>query len=1609
MFLILWGGYGMKNFKASHVSSNASDSKTMQSTRSASSYKGVGALVAVLAAIALVFAAAMPASAYANPLTDAWNGFVSFISGDPQSQEVDSQAEDKDLNAERVADTSTTHSYTLGNNDSTQYNGRVWVDKSVSKEDSVSFGDGLDVANNSDFLVTYSALATSTAVQGGAPVDVVFVLDLSASMCWGVNSNLVDNKENSRIKAMVDALNTNIAALAASNQENRIGVAVFNGTGNVLMPLTAVKDFSDKVTDGQYFTLQSFSGAEGAEDGQATVLCNMNGEPANTAGGTNIQAGLYQGMKLLANEQNTTYTDSNGTQVTRIPNVVVMSDGAPTTFASAGDSSYQTGNSHEWTYPEGPITNKTNIGDTTDKVTVQSGSWWNDLGDGETVTQIGGGDNYRAHSADGFMALATASYMKNAISANYYGDGWGTSAENTANVYTIGFSTDIQTDSMSTMANVVLNPGQNLNESLATVDNDSPCDREFATLWQAYQDYIDDQDATVNGHIGTVGNSNKVPTDGFNGWDPNTADENNSGWNDGWDWNDMHLREYIVQHPTGDAAAYDPKSFDYPTQYFAASDSQGLIDAFEQIAGLITDQAKAPTEVTGNPVSDGYITYTDTTGQYMEIKDVTTMIYQGEKLENPAKGTDAEGNATYTFTHEFTNPAYPGQTHNTSEIQITVKNNGDHTQTVEVKIPASAIPLRTNNVTLDGSGNPTSNEPSDTMPMRLCYEVGLEEDVNGAALAGVDETYLSSNIENGVVSFYSNKYQKDSTEADEGVGATVTFEPSPDNPFYFVQEDTPLWIADSQNENGTLVGGKVAKGDFDPSATYYVPVTYYNGTSKIETYVARSGETLRGFVDSDANGLYIKAGSPRIGNLQDVTASKQNNETVTYGNYREPTFVYDGNQADPQQGHFLVLLGNNGKLSVPVSNLTIAKKVTADEGLTVPAGKAFTFQLTIPSKANAEGVLAVLHTEGADDQDVTLQFDESGVAKIANADGTTGDIQLEANQSLEVKGVGTTAYTVVEENATNNSGFSLTNVEGAQGDNAQNSVENATASGTVQAGGSTVTFTNNYSVTPTTTTDLNIDLGGTKTITNRDFQPGDAFSFTIEAAQATPNAPLPYDADGDGSADTTVTINPTSGNSASFSFGKITFDKPGEYRYTIREVDYDTDNNDATVNPGGIDYDAAIYRVNIVIVDNGDGTLRLATTDEIKNTETQGDLQYTSNPMVQVNKGADSSMTGVDGNAVTFNNVYNPEAATASIQLQKVLKGKAWNGDEFTFQITAGEATAPDGSTIDEVPMPDQTEVTVNQKTDTNDDGNDFANFTFGPITYDQAGTYTYTVTEVAPQPGDDSFNTGMDYSENKATVTVQVTDNKHGGFTAAATVSNGTFTNKYASSLDFGAQGQGGLWIHKSLTNHNIADGQFEFTVTAADQASADKAGITDGLTKVVKSTSGKVEATDDGQQVAMSAAEIFSDAKFTQDDADDTYTYTVQETKGGDEAAGYTNDKTVYTVTITTTDDGQGGIKVSTHVQGDDFDKTYVYDNDDSTTDEQAVVPFNNGYEATGTLGGNGSTSINATKTLTNRPMTAGEFTFNVTDANGKQVATGTNDASGNVTFDAISYEKA
>ncbi|NMF55054.1 LPXTG cell wall anchor domain-containing protein [Collinsella sp. KGMB02528] len=338
----------------------------------------------------------------------------------------------------------------------------------------------------------------------------------------------------------------------------------------------------------------------------------------------------------------------------------------------------------------------------------------------------------------------------------------------------------------------------------------------------------------------------------------------------------------------------------------------------------------------------------------------------------------------------------------------------------------------------------------------------------------------------------------------------------------------------------------------------------------------------------------------------------------------------------------------------------------------------------------------------------------------------------------------------------------------------------------------------------------------------------------------------------------------------------------------------------------------------------------------------------------------------------------------ANFGLTKVLEGRAWtDADKFTFEIGLASGDR------DAQTMP-QTSVTL---TKSDADGQGHAAIDFGTIAYTKAGTYVYEVVEKA---GDAS---GIAYSTNRARITVLVTIDKAGVLSAAVTkVENPTFTNTYTSELSYSAAG--GLVITKTLNGHSMAEGQFTFTVTPTDAASAKALGLSEGDNTFV------TPAAADGATVSI---DILGgrDVTFTQADAGKTYSYTVSEKNGG--APGYTYDTSVRTVTIAVTDDGVGKLTATTTVTGGaEGDKTYTYVTGE--TSETAKVPFVNSYYASTNDPGGLSAAIIATKKIEGRPLADGEFTFHLAYAGTTtSLRTVRNSKDGTVDFGTFSYDTA
>lgn len=394
-----------------------------------------------------------------------------------------------------------------------------------------------------------------------------------------------------------------------------------------------------------------------------------------------------------------------------------------------------------------------------------------------------------------------------------------------------------------------------------------------------------------------------------------------------------------------------------------------------------------------------------------------------------------------------------------------------------------------------------------------------------------------------------------------------------------------------------------------------------------------------------------------------------------------------------------------------------------------------------------------------------------------------------------------------------------------------------------------------------------------------------------------------------------------------------------------------------------------------------------------------------------------------DGATVAFTNTYGTategrDVSTAGL-FTKTLKGRDWaEGDSFQFAL-AGK----DGAPMPEGSADGSKTVSVTAAAGTK--AGDRVAFDFGSIRYTlndikdaefaevggkrvRAKTFTYTVREVRPDDG--SAIAGVAYDGHTATMTVTVIDDGSGNLTATtpaiAQASGGDFVNTYTTELDYSARA--GVRLSKTLSGRAMEAGQFAFTVTA-DAETAAKLGL-----KTDKDAYA-VAAADDGKAdlVDLIGSDAEGDVKFTDADAGKTYSFTVTETKLGGE--GYTNDTAPRTVTIAPGyDAATGKLTVTTTVAKDGVEvaRSEVSTADDATAAAAPVtVAFQNSYEATGVLDGEGNVAINATKTLTGRAAAAGEFTFSVRDARGNVVATASNRASGDgeaagLAFSPIAY---
>ena len=317
-------------------------------------------------------------------------------------------------------------------------------------------------------------------------------------------------------------------------------------------------------------------------------------------------------------------------------------------------------------------------------------------------------------------------------------------------------------------------------------------------------------------------------------------------------------------------------------------------------------------------------------------------------------------------------------------------------------------------------------------------------------------------------------------------------------------------------------------------------------------------------------------------------------------------------------------------------------------------------------------------------------------------------------------------------------------------------------------------------------------------------------------------------------------------------------------------------------------------------------------------------------------KPSEGTENGVTPNTMTFANSYQPGQTSYQISGTKVLE----NADPATTRTPAdGEFTF---ALID---------VATGQEIDRTT--NVGKAFTFKAISYTATGSHAYQVKEVAGQDGT------ITYSDAVLDVTVNVTDDGSGQLTATAnkTAADLTFTNTYTPTATTAT-----ITGTKALTGRDLAEGEFFFDLKDAD--------------------GNVVQTVQNGADGTFGFAPL-------QLDKVGTYVCTVSE-RAGATANGVTYDTTVFTATVTVTENAE------THA----LEAQVAYSKGGKAAD---AVAFSNSYAPAAT-----EVKLGASKVLSGEDLKEGQFSFQLKDADGKVLQTAKNAADGTVGFEAISYDK-
>lgn len=969
--------------------------------------------------------------------------------------------------------------------------------------------------------------------------------------------------------------------------------------------------------------------------------------------------------------------------------------------------------------------------------------------------------------------------------------------------------------------------------------------------------------------------------------------------------------------------------------YKSATNADELKHVFDDISKEISTGAGYPTETSeGFEHETGYITFDDQLGDYMQVTDLSKLVYNGKVYGCESKTTD--GNVD---TYHFSGDVHSGLADaDLKDVVITVTRSDDPAvgDKVQVKVPASLIPLR--NFAVDLAKDTMS--VSDTTPISVLYSSGVKPAALDL-LENPDDTmkaYIEKNTdsETGQVNFYANKWSGEKTG-----DVVAMFEPAAGNSYYYFTQDTPIYT----DQACTIPAKSVEKG-----STYHYKHNYYameggKPVAKTEhvSFPGDAAEKVEGSIAWDSTGsCYLKSGTPRLTYINELHKVKEENRTATATDVLNPK--WSGIEQSSAETLINAYLGNNGKLGVDApGTLTVTKQLQLPDGYNAADFANESFEFTIAMQdAVGKSFNAVVKNENGEQQGdkFVLAFGQNGEAKRS----------LKPGETLYVYGLSEGwDYNVSE---TPRDGFTA---------------EAAGAKGQIAAGEtSAVTYKNTYAASGTL--DGETYLKGEKVLTGRVWLETDKFTFILKDADTSVEAPMPpTDTLGETRVEVTQPYGTPADTKVHFQFQDISYTKPGTYTYEIWESEALS-----TLNPG-VSASQALYQVVVTVTDKDhNGTLAV----ESKMTKLAGDdgVKYEKPQLIEndtatfVNEYNTSEVKWTPSGTKTYTDATgenplkpgmfhviactdNPDAplpqGEGAMRIDHEWGGKMWYG-----ALTAVEAGGG-------IAFPQATFTFGNLDPETLN-----ATFEYKIVEAVKVGDTWRAVRDVLK---DKTFDpAGMVYDTTVWTAKVTIADVGGKLELSAKYYENDSeepitgamfsFDNSYKPDP---AKLEGDTAIHgtKVLTDRDMAEGEtFGFKLSAADDATQ----------KVIEA--GNIVIPEGADKAVVSGAKAGDETRFSFGEMTfskpGTYSFAVQEDKycgndldaAGTVTGGIVFDRHVHKVTVTVTDDHKG--KLVAEVS---------YDN--------GPAKFENKYEQNAQFSG-----ITVQKTLNGRDMAADEFSFSI-----------------------------